>query len=207
MMGLQAEHVRRYYERLAPSYDQRIGILERLFFAEGRRWAAAQAVGRTLEVAIGTGRNLPFYPESVRLTSIDVSPAMLRISRQRAERLGRAVALVVCDMQALSLPTGCFDTVVCTLSLCCVADVGRAVAEMKRVLRPGGRLVLLDHVASDLTAVCIVQRLLEPIWQHFHADSLLHRPLDQVNEQGFEVVCHERSHWGIVERVLARKPA
>jgi ubiquinone/menaquinone biosynthesis C-methylase UbiE len=132
---------------------------------------------------------------------------MLDIARQRATELGRPVQLHVADAEALGFPDECFDTVVCTLSLCCVADDRKTVAEMKRVLRPGGRLVLLDHVISDVAWVRALQRILQPFWSRWHADSLLRRPLEHVKAEGFEVVWHERSKWGIAERVVARKPA
>jgi len=201
------EKVRAYYERQAPRYDRRIRLAEKLFFGEGRRWAASQATGDVLEVAIGTGRNLRFYPGEARVTGIDISPKMTEIARRRALELGREVKLEVGDAQALAFPDESFDTVVCTLSLCCIPDDRRAVKEMKRVLRPGGRLVLLDHVSSDMTVVRAMQRLLEPLWNRVHSESLLRHPLKLVREEGFEIEWHERSRWGIVERVLARKPA
>jgi len=78
---------------------------------------------------------------------------------------------------------------------------------MKRVLRPGGRLVLLDHIRSDRVLVRALQRILEPLWRRFHADSLLRRPVEEVSAEGFEVVQTVRSKWGIVERVVARRLA
>ncbi|MBI1827271.1 MAG: class I SAM-dependent methyltransferase [Planctomycetes bacterium] len=201
------EKVRAYYEKEAARYDRHIHLSEKLFFGDGRHWAASQAEGDVLEVAIGTGRNLEFYPKETRVTGIDISPKMIEIARQRALHWGRQVGLQVGDAQALSFADASFDTVVCTLSLCCIPDDRRAVAEMKRVLRPGGRLVLLDHVASDMILIRAVQHLLEPLWVLFHSESLLRHPLKLVREEGFEIEWHQRSKWGIVERVLARKPA
>ncbi|MBI3461956.1 MAG: class I SAM-dependent methyltransferase [Planctomycetes bacterium] len=202
----ETERVRRHYEDLAPKYDKLIRFAEKILFRDGRRWACSQATGDVLEVAIGTGRNLPFYPAGVRLTGIELSPAMLELARQRANELGREVELRVGDAQALDFPDHRFDTVVCTLSLCCIPNDRKAVAEMKRVLRFGGQLVLLDHVASDVLLVRAVQRLLEPLSVRFGADSLLRRPLEHVRAEGFEIKWQERSNWGIVERVIARKP-
>ena len=203
----QTERVRTHFNEQANNYDQQIRFFERVFFGDGRRWACSQAAGDVLEVAVGTGRNLPFYPDRVRLMGIDLSPAMLDIARRRANELGRRVELQVGDAEALSFPNGCFDTVICTLSLCCIPDDRKAVAEMKRILRPGGRLVLLDHVASNVSLVRVIQRMLEPLVNRFYADSLLRHPLEHVNREGFEILWRERSKWGIVERVVARKPA
>ena len=144
----RSERRRRYWDKQAPKYDKQVAFFERRLFGDGRQWVCSQATGDVLEVAIGTGRNLPFYPEGIRLTGTDFSPAMLELARRQADQLGRRVDLRLGDAQALELPDASFDTVVCTLSLCAISDEWRAVAEMKRVLRPGGRMLLLDHVAG-----------------------------------------------------------
>src|SRR5439155_6306790 len=131
---IQKDRVRSYFDEPAPHYDRRIRFFERILCGDGRQWACAQAAGEVLEVAIGTGRNLAFYPKEVRLTGIDMSPAMLDIARRRAQGLGRPVDLQPGDAEALTFADGSFDTVVCTLSLCCVPDERKAVAEIKRVL-------------------------------------------------------------------------
>jgi len=133
----RSERLRRYWDKHAPKYDKQVASFERWFLGDGRQWVCSQATGEVLEVAIGTGRNLPFYPEGIRLTGIDFSPAMLELARRQADQLGRRVDLRLGDAQALELPDAAFDTVVCTLSLCAIPDERRAVAEMKRVLRPG----------------------------------------------------------------------
>jgi ubiquinone/menaquinone biosynthesis C-methylase UbiE len=203
----QTERVRSYYNDIAPQYDHWVGYFEKVLVGDGRRWACAQAAGEVLEVAIGTGRNLTFYPKGVRVTGIDLSPAMLAIARRRANELGQQADLREGDAQALDFPDERFDSVVCTLSLCCIPDERKAVVEIRRVLRPAGRLVLLDHVVSNVAPVRAVQRLLEPLWIHWFRDSLLRRPVEHLQADGFEMVWQERSKLGIIERVLARKPA
>src|SRR5919112_2070836 len=144
----ETERVRRYYERIAHRYDEYVGYFERLLVGDGRRWVCSQAVGDVLELAIGTGRNLPYYPSDVRLTGVDLTPAMIELARQRADALGREVDLRVGDAQALDLPDAQYDTVVAMLALSSIPDERRALAEARRVLRPGGRLLLLEHVRS-----------------------------------------------------------
>jgi ubiquinone/menaquinone biosynthesis C-methylase UbiE len=177
-MVSETERVRSIYDKMADRYDGMIRLSEKLFVGDGRRWVCAQAHGDVLEIAIGTGRNLPLYPQEVHLTGVDVSPAMLAVARQRANRLGRAVDLHVGDAQVLDFPDASFDTVVCTLSLCTIPDDRRAVAEAVRVLRPGGWLLLLEHVRSPIPVVRAVQRLLEPLCVRLQADHLLRDPLD-----------------------------
>ena len=203
----ETERVRRYYDWFAPRFDRVISFWERTLFADGRQWACSQAEGDVLEIAVGTGRNLPYYPSGVRLTGVEISPAMLDIARQRAEELGRDADLRVGDAQALDFADESFYTVVETLSLCAIPDERRAVAEAWRVLRPGGRLLTLDHVGSPMLLVHAVQRLLDPLAVAFEGDHLLREPLDAFVAKGFEIERLERSKWGIVERVVARKPA
>ena len=200
------DRVRRFYDRIAPRYDRIIRIAEQLLFRDGRRWVCSQARGDVLEVAVGTGRNLPYYPADVRLTGIDVSPAMLEIARTRARRLGRQVDLRLGDAQALDFPASAFDTVVFTLALCSIPDDRTAVAEAVRVLRPGGSVLLLEHVRSPMRPVQAVQRFLEPLFVRFEADHLLREPLDHLRAAGLEIRRVERSSLGIVERVATRKP-
>jgi SAM-dependent methyltransferase len=97
--------------------------------------------------------------------------------------------------------------VVCTLSLCAIPDERRAVAEMKRVLRPGGRLLLLDHVAGLPRWLRAIQRLLELVTRPATGDHQLRHPLLQVRAEGLEVERRERSKLGMVERLAARKPS
>jgi ubiquinone/menaquinone biosynthesis C-methylase UbiE len=203
----ETERVLRLYEKEAPRYDRQMNFFDRLLFAGGREWVCGQAAGEVLEIGVGTGRNLPHYGEGVRLTGVELSPAMLEIAGARARELGREVDLRVGDAEALEFADQSFDTVVCTLSLCTIPDDRGAVAEVRRVLRPGGRFLLLEHVRSPLLPIRFAQRLLDPLAVRFEADHLLREPLEHLRAEGFEIESLERSKLGIVERVAARKPA
>jgi ubiquinone/menaquinone biosynthesis C-methylase UbiE len=202
----ETERVREIWERFAPRYDRQIRFFERLLFEGGREWVCGRARGDVLELGIGTGRNIPFYPGEVRLTGIDLSPATLEVARRRTEKVGRGADLRVGDAQSLDFEDGAFDTVVSTLTMCSVPDHHRALSEAARLLRPGGRLVMLEHVRSPVVAVRWGQRLLNPLSVRFVADHLLREPLDAIKGLGLEVVKLERLRWGIVERMLAVKP-
>jgi ubiquinone/menaquinone biosynthesis C-methylase UbiE len=203
----ETERVRGIYQRMAGGYDRIIRLSEKVLFGDGRRWVCSQARGDVLEIAIGTGRNLPHYPPRARLTGIELSPAMLGIARGRARELGREIDLRVGDTQALDFPDASFDTVVSTLALCTIPDDRKAVAEAGRVLRPGGRFLWLEHVRSPLRPVRLVERLLEPLLLWLEGDHLLREPVDHLVAEGFEVERLERSKWGIVERGTARRRA
>ncbi|GAA3137303.1 ubiquinone/menaquinone biosynthesis C-methylase UbiE [Kribbella aluminosa] len=197
---------RRYWDKHAQGYDKEMAFWDRVAFGDSREWVCSQATGQVLEVAIGTGLNLGFYPDTVTLTGIDFSPAMLDIAAARAAQLGRTVTLRQADAQDLPYGDAWFDTVVCTFGLCAIPDPVRAIDEMRRVLRPGGRLLLADHVASTSLAVRALQRAGEVVSVPYGGEHFLRRPLDHVRAAGFEVENSQRFKLGIVERLCARKP-
>ena len=202
----ETERVRRVQDKHAGGYDRQISLFERILFGDGRAWVCSQAGGRVLELACGTARNLPFYPADVQLTGIELSPEMLAIGRKRAEELGHPADLRLGDAQALEFGDRTFDTVTCTLGFCTIPDTTGAAREAFRVLKPGGRLLMLEHVRSPARVVRGGQRLLEPLAVRFEADHLLREPLDYLPDVGFEIDEVKRSKWGIVERLRAHKP-
>ncbi|MFK4547133.1 ubiquinone/menaquinone biosynthesis C-methylase UbiE [Streptomyces tendae] len=200
------ERLRRYWDRHARSYDRQMSFFDRTLFGESRRWICSRAGGRVLEVAVGTGLNLPLYPADVELTGLEWSPAMLDIARRRADGLGRTATLREGDAQEMRFDDASFDTVVATLSLCAIPDEKRAVAEMVRVLRPGGRLLLLDHVIASAWPARALQRLLELVTVPLGGEHFRRRPLRHVEAAGLQIEERDRFKLGIVERIAARKP-
>jgi ubiquinone/menaquinone biosynthesis C-methylase UbiE len=198
---------RRAWDKQAEGYDKQITWFERRVLGEeNREWACSRAQGAVLEVAIGTGLNLPFYGTNAKVSGIDLSPAMLEIARKRAAELGREVNLREGDAHDLPFANSTFDTVVSTYSLCNIPDVGRAVGEMKRVLKDGGRLILVDHIRSENRLVLSFQKIIEFVSKRVDGDHMTRRPLEQVTEQGFEIRERDRFRLGgIVERVSAVK--
>jgi ubiquinone/menaquinone biosynthesis C-methylase UbiE len=197
----------RYWDKKSGSYDKEMGFWDRVLFGDSRRWACSQATGEVLEVAIGTGLNLPEYPDDVRLTGIDLSAGMLDIARDRSRGLDRSVELQTGDAQALPFDQATFDTVVCTFGLCAIPDVEAALDEMARVLRPGGRLILVDHVASTSRLARGVQRALEVVTVPLGGEHFMRRPSVGVRARGFALEEVERFKLGLVERLVARKPS
>jgi len=206
-MDLQAENElrRRAWNRNAPRFDREMGFMERLMGHEHRPWACGEAQGKTLEVAIGTGLNLPHYRGDIRLTGIDLSDGMLAVARVRAIELGRDVELLEGDAHDLPFEAASFESVVCTYSLCGIPDPALAIQEMRRVLRPGGRLILVDHVRSTSRSFHLLQRGIESFTRR-EGEFMTRRPLEQVLAAGFRVEHQRRSKAGIIERVVATPP-
>jgi ubiquinone/menaquinone biosynthesis C-methylase UbiE len=197
----------RYWDKHSGSYDKQMGFFDRHVFGDSRTWACGQATGNVLEVAVGTGLNLEAYPDDITLTGIDWSDAMLDIARDRSSQLGRTATLQQADAHELPFDDASFDTVVCTFGLCAIPDHTRAITEMSRVLRPGGRLILVDHIESTSRAVRAVQRFLEIFTVPLGGEHFLRRPMNQVRAAGLEIDKVDRFKLGLVERLVAQKPA
>lgn len=203
----ETDRVRRIFDKQAPKYDRSMARFERVLFSGNREWACSRAEGDVLEIAAGTARNLEHYLEGVRLTGVELSPEMAELGRKRAKDLGREIDMRVGDAEALDFPDESFDTVVCTYGLCTIPDYRAAVREAKRVLRPGGRILLAEHVRSPNPIVRTIQRLIDPLAHRFGGDHLLREPVEPLADEGFEVEELKRSKAGFVELVAARKPA
>jgi ubiquinone/menaquinone biosynthesis C-methylase UbiE len=203
----ETDRVRRIFDKQAPNYDRSMARFERVLFSGNRQWACSQAVGDVLEIAAGTARNLDHYPAGINLTGVELSPEMAELGRRRAAELGREIDMRVGDAEALEFGDESFDTVVCTYGLCTIPDHRAAVREAKRVLRPGGRILLAEHVRSPNVIVRAIQRLIDPLAHRFGGDHLLREPLEPLADEGFEVDELKRSKAGFVELVAARKPA
>jgi ubiquinone/menaquinone biosynthesis C-methylase UbiE len=197
----------RYWDKKSRNYDKEMKFFDRHLFGDARAWACGQATGEVLEVAVGTGLNLEAYPRDVALTGIDLSDAMLDIARSRATEVGRTATLQQADAHELPFDDASFDTVVCTFGLCAIPDHTRAIAEMTRVLRPGGRLILVDHIASTSRVARGVQRFLEIFTVPLGGEHFLRRPLNHVRAAGFDIEQAQRFKLGLVERLVAHKAA
>jgi len=199
--------VRDFYQQYAARYDHETDYYDRFLLGHRRARLCGMARGSVLEVAIGTGRNLPHYPPGIRLTGIDLTPAMLHLARRRAQELNMVVHLVQGDAHALPFAGATFDTVVCTLALNAIPDDRAAIAEMYRVLRPGGALLLLGHVASHLRPIRALQRLLERKSVPIAGDYQTRQPVPIVLATGFVIQRQERARAGIIQLITAVKPS
>jgi ubiquinone/menaquinone biosynthesis C-methylase UbiE len=200
----QTALVRDYYNQLARDYDSLTGGFDRVMLGSGRSRVCSRARGEALEIAVGTGLNLPFYPPDVTLTGVDLSPAMLSRAERRAHDLNVDVKLLLGDAQALAFPDEQFDTVISTLLMSTVPDPHLAAGEMRRVLKPGGRVLLLDFARSPIAPVRWFERAVAPLTARSRF-SLLRDPLDYLEAVGFTIEHVDRFRLGMIEEVVARK--
>jgi SAM-dependent methyltransferase len=170
-----------YSQLFAAIYDSALRRGERAGMADHRRALLAAASGRVLEIGAGTGLNLPFYPDDADVVLTEPDAPMAK----RLERRGGTI--VPATAEALPFEDAAFDTAVSTLVLCTVADPARAVAEIARVLRPGGRLLFIEHVRGEGRLGRWQDRLNRP-WRHVgHGCNANRDTLAALREGGFAV--------------------
>ena len=197
------------FDRIASPYDRGMAPLERLWLRRMRTRLMAHARGRVLEIGVGTGANLPFYPAASHITAIDESPDMLEVAAQRASALNGRVQLGQADVERLAFAPGSFDTVAGSLVFCSVVDLQRALAEVWRVLRkPGGRLLLLEHMRPRVQPLTLLVDLANVPWYAFNGRCHLNRETQQaIVQTGFEVKHVESKLGGFFRLIVARVPA
>jgi phosphatidylethanolamine/phosphatidyl-N-methylethanolamine N-methyltransferase len=179
---LEKRQVQRAYELYAPIYD----FLFDWIFAPGRVAAVKhleiQPADLTLEVGIGTGLNLPLYPPTARLVGIDLSQEMLDKAVERAHALAMPnVTLKVMDATSLDFGENEFDKALATYTISAVPDPVAVLREMRRVVKPGGTIVILNHFRSQRRVVGLVEDLVAPLCTRLGWKSNL--PLDRLLEQ------------------------
>lgn len=200
--------VRRVFDKIADRYDRQMALWEHWLFRGNRQWAVSQAQGRVVEIAIGTGLNLPLYPAEATVIGIELSEPMLELARRRAAEAGLAdrVELRQGDAQVLDLPDGCADTVLSTFTLCTIPDPAAAVREAFRILRPGGQILLAEHGPSSNLVLRAGMRALEPLSVRFGADHLTRDPRPLLEQAGFRINTVQRRTLGVSFRVRATRP-
>lgn len=179
-------------------YDPMTEMAEKGFLLKLRREILMKATGRVLEIGAGTGRNFPLYQAATEVTATEPDPAMAKRAREKAEKAPVTVRVVVAEAEALPFAPGSFDTVVSTLVLCTVTDPAAALGEIRRVLVPGGRLLLMEHVQSEGGGWRTVQSLLNPLWGVVAAGCHLdRRTLQTVTGAGFDTVSRRDEGGGL----------
>jgi ubiquinone/menaquinone biosynthesis C-methylase UbiE len=185
-------------EQIPWIYDALCGLCERGGFGRWRQWLVGGARGRTLDLGCGTGRNLPLLPPDARAVALDPSPEAL----QRARRRAPAVPLVQARAEALPFRDGAFDTILSGLVFCSVAEPGRGLSEVRRVLRSDGQLRMLEHVRAVTPWRARLQDLIQPAWTWIAGGCHPNRDTETtLARAGFHV--HERRAQGTMRRLGA----
>ncbi len=189
---------------MARIYDLYDAPMELMGTKKRRQRLLAGAQGSVLEVGIGTGKNLPHYPTGVDLTGIDVSSGMLARAIERAEALAQNATLVEADVQDLPFDDNTFDTAVGTCVFCSVADPVAGLGELARVVRPDGRILLLEHVRPENRFLGRAADLATALTRRIFGFRANRRTEENVAAAGLEIVDVTRT--GVWREIVARPP-
>ena len=192
------------WDRLAKHYGL-VEFVSEWYLKPFRKILWAYAAGRILEAGAGTGLNISFYPPGARVTATDLSGAMLRRARERAREQNVAVTFEEADLCSLPFADHAFDTAVATFVFCSMPDPVACLREMGRVTRPGGQILLLDHVRIENPLIGPLMDRLNSATVRLAGEHINHRMDESVREAGIEILENRRlGLMGIIQFIVAR---
>ncbi len=200
------EIAKRRYNRIAPLYDLMEGLVERSRYSKwrGLLWSKVEGT-RILEVGVGTGKNFSYYPSDAEITAIDFSNRMLKRAKDKASKQKVKVHLQQMDVQNLKFEDNTFDTVVASFVFCSVPDPVRGLMEIGRVCKPGGKVVLLEHVLSTNRIVAWLMNLANPLVVRMVGANINRQTVANVTKNGLVVEQITDLGAGIFKLIEARK--
>lgn len=179
--------VRNRYQRISPFYNVMEILPERRYISwREELWSLVKGP-EVLEVGVGTGKNIAFFPDGVKVTGVDLTQGMLEQARNRAAILKRDATLLLGDAQSLEFPDAVFDTVIATFVFCSVADPVQGLREVSRVVKPGGQVLLLEHVRSAKPILGELMDFLNPALVRVTGANINRRTVDNVRGAGLSI--------------------
>lgn len=175
------------YQRISPIYDKIEWLMERRFKPWRQKLWQSVRGPEVLEVGVGTGKNMDYWPVGLDIAAIDLTPGMLDIARHRAWSLGCDVDLRLGDVQSLEFPSASFDTVLATFVFCSVPDPVKGLREIGRVVRPSGQILLLEHVRIDRPIIGTLMDVLAPLIVRLNGANINRRTVENVRLAGLQI--------------------
>jgi len=198
--------IRKRYDRIAPYFEGMEAVMEGLFFKSWRKKCWAKVEGHhILEVGVGTGKNFDYYPKDARITAIDFSEQMLKYAVQKRDRKKVDVELELMDIQSLCFADNSFDTVICSFVFCSVPSAVKGLKEVYRVCKPGGQVLLLEHVISSNPVLGGLMNLLNPIVVALVGANINRNTVKNVKACAFTSVHVDDRSSHIIKLIEARK--
>ncbi|MGZ4995874.1 MAG: class I SAM-dependent methyltransferase [Methylobacter sp.] len=198
--------IRKRYDRIAPYFEGMEAVMEGLFFKVWRKRLWAKVEGHhILEVGVGTGKNFDYYPKDARITAIDFSEQMLKQAQKKRDRKNVNVELELMDIQSLYFADNSFDTVICSFVFCSVPLPVKGLKEVYRVCKPGGQVLLLEHVVSSNSVVAAVMNLLNPVVVRLFGANINRNTVKNVKACAFTSVNVDERSGDIIKLIEARK--
>lgn len=194
------------YDRIAPFYDKLEGVLEALFFKRWRKRLWEKVKGKDiLEVGVGTGKSLDYYPTNARMTAIDFSEKMLDQAKSKRRRSDTPIEMEVMDIQSLAYADNSFDTIAASFVFCSVPQPIKGLQELYRVCKPGGQVLLLEHVLSSNPIMARMMKILNPLVVWLIGANINRKTVKNVQACGFEKVIVDPASNDMVKIIQAIK--
>ena len=198
--------IKKKYDRIAPYFEGLEAVMEGLFFKNWRKRLWAKVEGHhILEVGVGTGKNFDYYPAEARITAIDFSPEMLKQAAHKKARKAVSVELELMDIQSLVFADNSFDTVICSFVFCSVPLPLKGLKELYRVCKPGGQVILLEHVLSSNPVIAKVMNFINPAIVALVGANINRNTVKNVKSCGFASVRVDERSGDIIKLIEARK--
>lgn len=193
------------YNRLSAVYDLMEWPVEFLFYKKWRKEALSGLKGMVLEVGVGTGKNLKYYPKGCSVIGIDISEGMLEKARKRAEGLNN-VTLLLMDAEHLEFPDNSFDYVITTFVLCSIPNPVKALKEMHRVLKPDGEMINIEHMRSSTRWIASYEDFINPISVDLTGVNVNRKTVENIGKAGFTIKDVKNLAFKDVFRKIRSKP-
>jgi ubiquinone/menaquinone biosynthesis C-methylase UbiE len=201
-MDLNTEKIRKRYNRVAKFYDILEKPMEAMALKEWRLEIMSELQGKVLEVGVGTGKNIEYYPDNLDITAIDFSEKMLERAEEKAIRLNKKVKLIHMDAQSMNFPDDTFDTVFTTCVFCSVPDPVKGLKEIRRVCKPRGKIIMIEHVRSERELVGIIMDIFNPLVVRSYGANINRRTVENLKKSGFSKVEVKNLFSDIVKRIV-----
>jgi ubiquinone/menaquinone biosynthesis C-methylase UbiE len=201
---LEADAVAVRYNRVARFYDA-LNIFAEWFVSKQRKEILHKAEGKILEVGVGTGSSLKDYPPGKRILAVDISQEMLRRAREKVKNYSGTVELRREDAQSLPFEDETFDTVFSSLVFCSVQDPVKGLTELRRVLKKGGQLLMLEHVRSRDETLGNLMDKLNPFVAKYGVDNINRDTVENLRKAGFKVLQEKNLVYDVVKAIVAVK--
>ncbi|MDI6600628.1 MAG: methyltransferase domain-containing protein [Thermoanaerobacteraceae bacterium] len=197
--------IRKRYDRIAGLYNAFESPMEALGFQKWRGLVFEKVNGKVLEVGVGTGKNMDYYPEGADITAVDFSPGMIEIAEKKRRNLGlKDITLSLMDIENLEFEDNVFDFTVSTFVFCSVPDPIKGLKELHRVLKRDGQAIFLEHVRSENPLAGFIMDLINPLVVGTYGANINRRTADNIKKAGFEIVEEKNLASDIVKFIVAR---
>lgn len=198
----ETDKIRKRYDRVSKLYDLFEKPMEIMSMKKWRLEVTKDLQGKVLEVGVGTGKNISYYPTNAQVTAIDFSQKMLEKAREKAMKLNSNVELITMDAQNMNFPDNTFDMVFTTCVFCSVPDPIKGLQEIRRVCKPNGKIIMIEHVRSEQRVLGLIMDIFNPLTLNLYGANINRRTVENVKTAGFAKVEVTNLTGDIVKKIV-----